>query len=262
MMRCWIAPSWSVHANERVIPSGIRTNVRLMHRARDEESLDGGHAFVPKPRADSARPAVERGVLSDLVGEGLSIRQIAERLDRSPTSVRRWLSRYGLKTAGVRGRRPVKEREHDGPGDARLPCPKLGLTSHRWFSDRGYRCLRCRSMYVADRRRHIKASLVEEAGGRCILCGYARCLRALSFHHVDPTTKSFGIALNGSARALARAREEARKCVLLCSNCHAEVEAGQVPASRLTPTDRARHAADSGGRSGVAQSAERGAVNA
>lgn len=207
-----------------------------MHRGCDEDSLDGGYGTAPKAGPDSAPPAVERGVLSDLVDEGLSIRQIAERLDRSPTTVRRWLGRYGLKTAGVRGRRPVKELEHDGPGDARLSCPRHGLTSHRWFSDRGYRCLRCRSMYVADRRRHIKASLVEEAGGRCTLCGYDRCLRALSFHHVDPTTKSFGIALHGSARALARAREEARKCVLLCSNCHAEVEAGLVRASRLTPT--------------------------
>jgi hypothetical protein len=32
-------------------------------------------------------------------------------------------------------------------------------------------------------------------------------------------------------RALAKAREEAAKCVLLCANCHAEVEAGiaQLP---------------------------------
>ncbi len=83
-------------------------------------------------------------------------------------------------------------------------------------------------MYVANRRREIKATLVEEAGGGCALCGYSRCLRALSFHHVDPATKAFGIALHGSARSLARAREEARKCVLLCSNCHAEVEAGVI----------------------------------
>lgn len=117
-------------------------------------------------------------------------------------------------------------------------------------------------MYVANRRRKIKAVLVEEAGGQCVLCGYSRCLRALIFHHLDPATKSFGIALHGSARSLERARNEARKCVLLCSNCHAEVEAGVVPAYRLhPPTERAMEAS-SNGRSGVAQSAERGAVNA
>lgn len=139
-----------------------------MHRARDEDSLDGGHGIAPKVRPDSA---ASRGRARRALRPGRrrsQHRQIAERLDRSPTTVRRWLGRCGLKTAGVRGRRPVKELEHDGPGDARLSCPRHGLTSHRWFSDRGYRCLRCRSMYVADRRRHIKLSLVEEAGGRCI----------------------------------------------------------------------------------------------
>jgi hypothetical protein len=153
--------------------------------------------------------------------------------------VRYWLGRYELKTHGVRGRRPLKELEHDGPRDARLECDRHGATLHRWFSDRGYRCLRCRSDYVANRRRTIKAVLVEEAGGECLLCGYSTCLRALSFHHLDPTTKAFGIALHGSARSLERARAEARKCVLLCANCHAEVEAGVVPASTLRrPTER------------------------
>jgi hypothetical protein len=30
---------------------------------------------------------------------------------------------------------------------------------------------------------------------------------------------------------IARMREEARKCVLLCANCHAEVEAGLISAT-------------------------------
>ena len=68
--------------------------------------------------------------------------------------------------------------------------------------------------------------LVEEAGGRCALCGYARCIGALHFHHVDPQTKSFGLSSRGFARSLAAARREAAKCVLLCANCHAEVESG------------------------------------
>ncbi len=58
--------------------------------------------------------------------------------------------------------------------------------------------------------------LVEEAGGRCVLCGYARCIVCLHFHHVDPATKAFGINL-GHGRALAAYREEARKCVLVCA---------------------------------------------
>jgi len=72
----------------------------------------------------------------------------------------------------------------------------------------------------------VKQALVEDAGGACALCGYARCASALVFHHLDRDTKSFGLASHGVTRSLARAREETRKCLLLCANCHAEVEAG------------------------------------
>jgi hypothetical protein len=89
-----------------------------------------------------------------------------------------------------------------------------------------YRCTRCRMERVSRRRRQIKEVLVAEAGGRCVLCGYDRCIGALHFHHVDPAAKSFAIARRGHTRSLARAREEARKCVLVCANCHAEIEAG------------------------------------
>jgi hypothetical protein len=51
---------------------------------------------------------------------------------------------------------------------------------------------------------------------------------ALEFHHIDPATKEFGVSRSGVTRSIARSRAEARKCVLLCSNCHAEVEAGVV----------------------------------
>lgn len=98
-----------------------------------------------------------------------------------------------------------------------------------------YRCVRCRADRVAARRRQLKSQLVLEFGGACILCGYDRSVRALEFHHLNPTEKRFGIGERGTTRPLARMRAEASKCVLLCSNCHAEVECGmtQVP-SRLS----------------------------
>jgi len=49
---------------------------------------------------------------------------------------------------------------------------------------------------------------------------------ALHFHHVDPSCKSFHLSMQGVARSLKAARAEMAKCVLLCANCHAEVEQG------------------------------------
>ncbi len=89
-----------------------------------------------------------------------------------------------------------------------------------------YRCKRCRQQRVIDWRRRARLTLVAEAGGACMLCGYDRYIGALHFHHVDPSQKEFGISRRGFTRSIAKMREEAAKCVLLCSNCHAEVEGG------------------------------------
>jgi len=72
-----------------------------------------------------------------------------------------------------------------------------------------------------DKRRRLAR---EVAGGKCLLCGYNRCSAALEFHHIDPATKIFTIGSSG--RGLKTVLEEIKKCVLLCSNCHREVEVG------------------------------------
>lgn len=77
-------------------------------------------------------------------------------------------------------------------------------------------------MAVTRRIRKVKAILVKEAGGKCFVCGYSKSLRALQFHHRDPKTKEFG--LSGGSIGIDRQRQEAKKCDLLCANCHAEIE--------------------------------------
>ncbi len=91
-----------------------------------------------------------------------------------------------------------------------------------------WRCRPCESDRIAEKRREIKRKLVAEHGGRCEVCGYDRCEGALQFHHLDPTTKSFGIAAKGFTRAWKTVQAEAAKCALLCGNCHTEVEEGLV----------------------------------
>lgn len=103
-------------------------------------------------------------------------------------------------------------------------CEYHGLTSFVKRSDGGWRCKICRREAVQKRRRRVKEILVEEHGGKCIQCGYSKCIRALHFHHRDPTKKGFGIAAKGWTHSLERLREETSQCDLLCANCHAEIE--------------------------------------
>jgi hypothetical protein len=43
------------------------------------------------------------------------------------------------------------------------------------------------------RRQKVKAILVAEAGGECVLCGYSRNIRVLQFHHVEPELERLGL---------------------------------------------------------------------
>jgi DNA-binding transcriptional ArsR family regulator len=181
-----------------------------------------------------AKGVVVHEELRRLVGEGLTQRELAERMGVSQSTIRHWLTRLDLTTlAGER---------HYGPDGRRLPgvtrrCPKHGVTVYVLSGRERYRCKRCRQEAVVKRRQTVKELLIADAGGKCVVCGYHRHPAALHFHHVDPSTKEFGLSTRGVARSLEKARLEARKCVLLCATCHAEVEAGvtPLPPAALTP---------------------------
>jgi transposase len=170
------------------------------------------------------RGGIDRDELVALVEQEMSIAQIAEAVGLSKTTVRHWLREFGLKTRWAERRRASA----DGQQQIMLDCPRHGVTPFKRRAAGGYRCAKCRAEAVTRRRRKVKRLLVEEAGGRCSLCGYSRCIAALEFHHRVPADKRFSLSHRGVARSLAKARAEASKCALLCANCHAEVEAGVV----------------------------------
>jgi DNA-binding CsgD family transcriptional regulator len=186
------------------------------------------------------RGGLSRDQLEELVEHGATQREIAELLDRSVATIRYWLSRYGLKTDGHRRHRHVF-RQADKAGLTRVPaeCSRHGAVEFVKRGDGGWRCLKCRAEDVVNWRRRVKAKLLTEAGGRCQLCGYARYQGALQFHHLDPSRKEFAISRRGVTRAFEEVRAEAAKCVLLCSNCHAEVEAGVASVDALVQTPEA-----------------------
>ena len=175
------------------------------------------------------RGGLTRDELEPLVNNGLTIEGIAQHLGIGDTTVRRWLKRHGLKTRGADRRTTLTNLRQAGQRETEAECRKHGRTRHiSVASERRLRCAKCRAEAVSRRRRKVKEMLVAEAGGKCALCGYARHSAALQFHHVDPATKSFGLGVRGITRSIARLRVEAAKCVLLCANCHAELEVGAV----------------------------------
>jgi hypothetical protein len=112
-------------------------------------------------------------------------------------------------------------------------CKRHGPVVHYYLIEKKtgqgrWRCRRCTGEAVLKRKHKIRRILIVEAGACCQSCGYDRCWFNLHFHHVDPSKKKFALT-RGNGKSLARFREEARKCVLVCANCHGEIEAGMRP---------------------------------
>jgi len=84
---------------------------------------------------------------------------------------------------------------------------------------------------VDKRRKEIRQLAIKYKGGRCLICHYSKCLKALEFHHLESDKKDFGISAKGYTRSWNATKKELDKCVLLCANCHRELHDGitQLP---------------------------------
>jgi hypothetical protein len=175
---------------------------------------------------NAPKGGIPRERLEALVDAGATIRGMSQALAVSESTIVHWLGRHQLQTE--RARRRANRSTATAPvlRIVELSCAHHGVVEHVLEGRGYYRCKLCRKERVAAWRRNTKRRLLKEAGGGCRLCGYDRYAGALEFHHVDPEEKSFGLSVRGITRSLESLRAEARKCVLLCSNCHAEVEAG------------------------------------
>ena len=148
---------------------------------------------------------MDKNILENLAGEGLSSYKIAKQLRLSQTTVLYWMAKYGLKT----------NRKHH--------CRLCGTTDRTHFSvGRFTDCKKCRVRFQKKLYKKYKLELVGYKGGKCETCGYSKCLGALDFHHKNPNEKDPKWNLM-RCWTPSKVKTEVDKCQLLCKNCHAEL---------------------------------------
>jgi len=117
-----------------------------------------------------------------------------------------------------------------------MKCVKCGTNDREYSVKSGSRkgkiqsyCKECNKQNIINRKRKLKEKCVEYGGGKCKICGYAKYLGALDFHHLDPSTKDIAFSRFNSTsweKNKDLLINELDKCILLCSNCHREVHGG------------------------------------
>lgn len=102
-------------------------------------------------------------------------------------------------------------------------CRECGQQeSENFYKTAKYYCKSCWNKRTAQAGKNNVQKLKSHYGGKCCKCGYNKCVDALEFHHLDPSTKEFHL---GEARgySLDKLMKEMDKCILVCRNCHAEL---------------------------------------
>lgn len=86
------------------------------------------------------------------------------------------------------------------------------------------KCKQCHnSIMKVKRHNHKKLCLDYKKTHCCSICGYNRNIAALEFHHVNPDEKEFQIKSRCAKQVSKAIKQELDKCIVVCSNCHAEI---------------------------------------
>ncbi len=104
-------------------------------------------------------------------------------------------------------------------------CPKCQLNKsedafYKSTKSSSY-CKSCIVITNKQRQRDTKKLAVDYKGGKCIKCGYNKCMAALEFHHIDSNTKDKDY-FNSRGGLTEDLKKELDKCILICANCHRE----------------------------------------
>lgn len=87
-------------------------------------------------------------------------------------------------------------------------------------------CNDCNNKYQNNKNIERKLKALEIYGdNKCQICGYHECLASLIFHHLNPKEKENTIR----KISLKKLKNEIKKCLLVCGNCHEEIHAGLHP---------------------------------
>lgn len=171
---------------------------------------------------------MEKKFLIECIDKNLSINQISKLGGKSKTTVRYWLSKYGLNTTHKSFKDGGSKTEY--PNGKNCPRCKEIKPTDEFYQRRGKQggsvyCKTCSSDQSIERQRELKQKAINYKGGACQKCGYNRCNAALEFHHINPNEKDFSISNLKSYAFNDKIKMELDKCIMLCANCHREVHA-------------------------------------
>src|SRR5438552_307907 len=124
MDAAWLAAELAAGKSYSEIAIGAGCDPSTVGYWARKHGLTSSHAAARAPRG-----ALRREDLEPLAANGMTVRQIAEHLDRSPNTVCHWMRHHGIETARTRRLRQTAEARSRGDRTTDAFCPRHGTTT-------------------------------------------------------------------------------------------------------------------------------------
>ena len=108
----------------------------------------------------------------------------------------------------------------------KLLCSNCHRTLREGRSNRGQTASES-TIYIINNQLMKKLKAIEYKGGRCQCCNRLGPKSIFDFHHVDPNEKEMEWKKMSKLNIEFR-NKELDKCILVCSNCHRLIHAGEI----------------------------------
>ena len=107
---------------------------------------------------------------------------------------------------------------------------RVCATCNRPFNSQRHKGTQCYACFFKKKEKTRSDKVHALVGESCWVCGYNKGVpgrRVLSFHHMNPAIKEFGLSSREcTSLRWSRVEAEIKKCALLCCRCHTEFHAG------------------------------------
>jgi len=172
---------------------------------------------------------MNKELLEEYILANKTLNEIASIHNVGKSTIRYWFKKYNLKSTNKPGPKTTNTSScckvcNKTTENNKMYCSSNCKTRQYYINNPNSTTL---AKKFSDKNRVIafKLAALKHCGESCKLCGYNKNISALSFHHVDPNGKDFGL---GGTRLkkdelTIEQKFELDKCITLCNNCHSTV---------------------------------------
>lgn len=158
---------------------------------------------------------MKKEILQTYIEQGLSSRAIAQRENKSQTTINYWLKKYALKTSILKAKIHI--------------CSNCGDKNPKnFYGHKKSLCKKCYNLYRVSCYNKTRKRIIDHMGGKCRICGFNKFAASMDIHHLDSSKKDKQFK-NLKKWAWERIEKELdNNCILLCKNCHAAIHSGEL----------------------------------